>query len=422
MATFCDMAYTWDANKNKTSESITGVMSGYGFTSAGTTYDNEDLCISSSLPPPASSLLVNIDANGTADVNCQYDALGRRVARSGTGGSVVYVQMDQQTIADYPVGGTASTPTYRYVYASYIDEPVVRKTAGTGGTLVHFHRNHQYSVTAVTTSTGAIAERYAYSAYGQPTILDASASVLSSSAINNRYTYTGREWDATLGLHHFRARWMSPSAGRFLGRDPIEYVESTNLYLSNLSFTRLDSSGKLSLTAARIAGKDNKQNYCSQGDNNREYIVRYYLSEKPSCDGWLLREVCVSCGFTECPCKKQSNNQKDFKTKCYYEADRVYAADYEGQNGSVHAGDDTVGGFFSSFSDSSCGKYSQVGITIFVCDEQLKELLGVNGDVDNNPETWKKKGAVRPKGLPNTFGHSASNRDKTCLVGNGRGE
>ncbi|MCY3006635.1 MAG: hypothetical protein NTV29_11775 [Planctomycetota bacterium] len=41
MATFCNAAYTWDANKNKTSESITGVMSGYGFTSGGTTYDFE---------------------------------------------------------------------------------------------------------------------------------------------------------------------------------------------------------------------------------------------------------------------------------------------------------------------------------------------------------------------------------------------
>jgi hypothetical protein len=47
----------------------------------------------------------DIDANGMADVNFQYDALGGRVARSGTSGSVVYVQMDQQTIADYPVGG-----------------------------------------------------------------------------------------------------------------------------------------------------------------------------------------------------------------------------------------------------------------------------------------------------------------------------
>jgi RHS repeat-associated protein len=134
--------------------------------------------------------------------------------------------MEQQTIADYPVGGAATTPTFRYVYASYIDEPVVRKTAGTGGTLVYFHRNHQYSVTAVTTSTGSIAERYAYSAYGQPTILDASGTVLQTSNFSIRYSFTGREWDATLGLHHFRARWMSPSAGRFLGRDPIGFERS----------------------------------------------------------------------------------------------------------------------------------------------------------------------------------------------------
>jgi RHS repeat-associated protein len=107
--------------------------------------------------------------------------------------------------------------------------------------------NQQYSITAVTTSTGSIAERYAYTAYGQPTILDASASVLSASAISNRYTYTGREWDSTLGLHHFRARWMSPSAGRFLGKDPIgywgsdwhlyEYVKSKPFVLNDFSGT-----------------------------------------------------------------------------------------------------------------------------------------------------------------------------------------
>jgi RHS repeat-associated protein len=151
--------------------------------------------------------------------------------------------MDQQTIADYPVGGAASTPTYRYVYASYIDEPVVRKTAGAGGTLVYFHRNQQYSVTAITTAAGAIAERYAYTAYGQPTVLDASGSVLSTSSISNRYTYTGREWDATLGLHHFRARWMSPSAGRFLGRDPIGYYDIPVLYLTLFDVKGQDPSG-----------------------------------------------------------------------------------------------------------------------------------------------------------------------------------
>jgi RHS repeat-associated protein len=86
-----------------------------------------------------------------------------------------------------------------------------------------YHRNQQYSVTAITNSSAGIVERYAYQAYGEPTILDASASILSSSSISNRYTYTGREWDGTVGLYHFRARWMSGLTGRFLQRDPIGY-------------------------------------------------------------------------------------------------------------------------------------------------------------------------------------------------------
>jgi len=65
-------------------------------------------------------------------------------------------------------------------------------------------RNQQYSVYCVTSSSAAITERYAY---------------------------TGREWDGTVGLYHFRARWMSALTGRFLTRDPIGYKgRSLNLY------------------------------------------------------------------------------------------------------------------------------------------------------------------------------------------------
>ena len=289
-----DLSFTWDSNKIKTSESITGVMSGYGLTSARTTYVNEDLCFSSSLPPPASSLLIDIDANGTADVNFQYDALGRRVARSGTGGSVDYVQMEQQTIADYPVGGAATTPTFRYVYASYIDEPVVRKTAGTGGTLVYFHRNHQYSVTAVTTSTGAIAEHYAYSAYGQPTILDPSGITLPTSNFSIRSSYTGREWDAMLGLHHFRARWMSPSAGRFLGKDPMGFEGSGSLlydFLRGDTLEKLDPSGLIPITC---------ECQCAYGKANQN---------SPDGSGRWLFYTTVNCnGLAATCCSNTCNN------------------------------------------------------------------------------------------------------------------
>ena len=87
----------------------------------------------------------------------------------------------------------------------------------------YYHRSQQYSVTALTDSNGNVTERYAYSAYGTPTITDASGAVLSVSADNNRYTYTGREWDEVLSLQHFRARMYDSRSGRFLGRDPIGF-------------------------------------------------------------------------------------------------------------------------------------------------------------------------------------------------------
>ncbi|MFN7843702.1 MAG: RHS repeat-associated core domain-containing protein, partial [Pirellula sp.] len=69
--------------------------------------------------------------------------------------------------------------------------------------------------------------------------------VLTSSAVGNRYTYTGREWDETLGLHHFRSRWMSPMAGRFLGRDPMGFVDGSNVYsyTRNQSLLKIDPYG-----------------------------------------------------------------------------------------------------------------------------------------------------------------------------------
>ena len=63
------------------------------------------------------------------------------------------MQVGQQTIADYGAGIAASTPKYRYVYASYIDEPVLRYEPSATETL-YYHRNQQYSVIALTDGIG----------------------------------------------------------------------------------------------------------------------------------------------------------------------------------------------------------------------------------------------------------------------------
>jgi RHS repeat-associated protein len=310
-----NLTYGWDANKNKTSEGISGPMSGYGFNVGGSGYDSEDRLVNwqrsdnnltqawnlslvgdwnsitensqtqsrthgpthellnvagqavqhdvkgnmtlipanlrpttSGAPQPLSmpwdfdNRLVSADTNNdsTADVFYKWDALGRRVLRDDGTAATVYVQSDQQTIADYTAGTAATSPTYTYVYASYIDEPVMRSGSGN---LVYLHRNQQYSIIALTNGGGSVTERYAYSAYGTPTITDASGTGRTTSAISNRYTYTGREWDETLALYHYRARIYLSELGRFGSRDPIGYDDGFSLYPAYFAPSGVDPSG-----------------------------------------------------------------------------------------------------------------------------------------------------------------------------------
>ncbi|PAY19374.1 hypothetical protein CKO51_10865 [Rhodopirellula sp. SM50] len=80
----------------------------------------------------------DVDNDSTDDVFYEWDALGRRVARDDGTTDSIYVQNGQQTVADYTSGTAATNPTYNDVYASYIDEPVVRD--GTGG-LRYYNRS-----------------------------------------------------------------------------------------------------------------------------------------------------------------------------------------------------------------------------------------------------------------------------------------
>lgn len=103
--------------------------------------------------------------------------------------------------------------------------------------------NQQYSVTALTDGSGAVVERYAYSAYGSPTITDASGTTRSTTAVGNRYTYTGREYDETLALYHYRARMYDSAGGRFVSRDPIGYEDGWLLYRAYFVMLGMDPSG-----------------------------------------------------------------------------------------------------------------------------------------------------------------------------------
>jgi RHS repeat-associated protein len=207
---------------------------------------------SSSLPPQALSLSWDFDNrmstadvgnDNSIDVTYKWDALGRRVYRDDNTTAEIYFQAGQQTIADYVAGSAAASPKYNYVYASYIDEPVLRDQPATS-TKLYFHRNQQYSITAISNENCDIIDNFAYSPYGVPTIMNTEGIEALSNAAS-RYLFTGREWDSLLRLSHFRARMYESRTGLFCSHDPIKYVFGSHLYsyteASPLTFT--DPSG-----------------------------------------------------------------------------------------------------------------------------------------------------------------------------------
>jgi RHS repeat-associated protein len=80
------------------------------------------------------------------------------------------------------------------------------------------------------------------------------------------YGYTGRRYDSETGLWYFRARYFDAELGRFISRDPLEYVDGMSMYQGYFASWGVDPFG---LRGSRVGsghvklgvggGKDMKQ-------------------------------------------------------------------------------------------------------------------------------------------------------------------
>lgn len=105
-----------------------------------------------------------------------------------------------------------------------------------GGTVIEVYaKDHLGSTTAfyrlgTSSTSGTVRQRYTYDEYGAVTVRDASGSPTGSTP-ETRYLFTGREYDATVGLYHYRHRWYHPELGRFVSPDPIGFEgRDVNIY------------------------------------------------------------------------------------------------------------------------------------------------------------------------------------------------
>ncbi|MEO7860064.1 MAG: RHS repeat-associated core domain-containing protein, partial [Nitrospirales bacterium] len=126
---------------------------------------------------------------------------------------------------------------------------------------------HDYfSPTAITDATGAVQERYAYSAYGVRRIMDTAFVTISASEFDCDFGFQGQMRDAESGFYNYGYRYYSPEVGRWLNRDPIKERGGNYLYamVQNQQINTVDRLG-LARSVRILRGKatleDNKIGY-----------------------------------------------------------------------------------------------------------------------------------------------------------------
>jgi RHS repeat-associated protein len=119
-------------------------------------------------------------------------------------------------VADYD---GADVMMRRYVHGPGVDEPLVIYE-GAGTTIKNWqYADHLGSIIGTADGTGTSTAIFTYGPFGE-----------SSLTTGQRYGYTGQRSMAALGLLYYKARFYSPSLGRFLQPDPIGYADDLNLY------------------------------------------------------------------------------------------------------------------------------------------------------------------------------------------------
>ncbi|HKR11221.1 MAG TPA: PKD domain-containing protein [Pyrinomonadaceae bacterium] len=122
-----------------------------------------------------------------------------------------------------------------------------------GGSLSFYSYDGHGSVRQLTDASASVTDTYDYDAFG---IL-----ISHTGTTPNDNLYSGEQFDANLGFQYLRARYMNPSAGRFLTIDPYEGNASDSISLHKYLYAgadpvnRIDPSGFIYLASEAQAAQ-----------------------------------------------------------------------------------------------------------------------------------------------------------------------
>ena len=165
------------------------------------------------------------DSSNATLVTYSYDSLNRRVTSDdGTTVTTLYYSTGWQVLQEQVAGDV----TQQFVYSPIYPDALILRDRDTDADGVLDERlwviqDNNFNVLAITDDTGTVVERYKYTAFGVATVMDASYTVLGSSAYAWVHLHQGLRLEEASGLYDNRFRWYSAELGQFVSNDPIGF-------------------------------------------------------------------------------------------------------------------------------------------------------------------------------------------------------
>lgn len=205
-------AYTYDANGNQSGKTVGGVTTTYS-------YDALDRLT---------------DISGPTTASYTYNGDGLRVAKT-VGGNTTRFTWDVLGLPQVIADGN------EYVWG----HGLISQVTGSG-TATYAHADGLGSIRLLTDQMGAVVGTQQYDAFG---------AARGQTGTQLPFSYTGEQVDAESGLVYLRARYMDPSSGRFVTRDPRlgtlsePVTQHANGYARNNPLNWIDPTGEFGLPA-----------------------------------------------------------------------------------------------------------------------------------------------------------------------------
>jgi RHS repeat-associated protein len=160
--------------------------------------------------------LVEVKEGTTTIATFEYDGEGRRTEKVAGGVAHQYTYDAEDIVEDRISGST--TDTLRYYHGAGIDEPLARKNSS--AVVIYYLADHLGSIVQETTVGGSAALQREDDPWGKPI----------TGGSSTGYAFSGREWDAEIGLLNLRNRYYDPALGRFINEDPIGFYGGLNFF------------------------------------------------------------------------------------------------------------------------------------------------------------------------------------------------